>query len=120
MSSGSYTWTNASAPNGHVGMFVKLNAGLCKITSVTNSTVAVANVIEDMADTQGAAGNEWELNAFSNLDSSKGGGYPRSISFHQNRLIFGGSRDKPQTIFASQSIFVFICLPIYLLCAGRM
>ena len=40
--------------NGHVGMFVKLNAGLCKITSVTNSTVAVANVIEDMADTQGA------------------------------------------------------------------
>ena len=103
LSSGSYTWTNASAPNGHVGMFVKLNAGLCKITSVTNSTVAVANVIEDMADTQGAAGNEWELNAFSNLDSSKGGGYPRSISFHQNRLIFGGSRDKPQTIFASQS-----------------
>ena len=45
-------------------------------------------------------GNEWELNVFSNLDSSKGG-YPRSISFHQNRLIFGGSRDKPQTIFAS-------------------
>ena len=37
------------------------------------------------------------------LDPSKGGGYPRSISFNKNRLIFGGSRDKPQTIFASQS-----------------
>lgn len=103
LSSGSYRWTNASAPNGHVGMYVKLNAGLCKITSVSSGTVAVANVVEDLADTQGATGNEWELNAFSNLDSTKGGGYPRSISFHQNRLIFGGSRDKPQTIFASQS-----------------
>ena len=103
LSSGNYEWVNASFPNGHVGMHVKLNAGLCKITSVTNSTVAVADVIEDMADTQASTGNEWEVTAFSNLDSTKGGGYPRSISFHQNRLIFGGSRDKPQTIFASQS-----------------
>jgi len=103
LSSGSYEWIDASFPNGHVDMYVKVNAGLCKITSITSSTVAVAEVVEELADTQASTGNEWEITAFSNLDSTKGGGYPRSISFHQNRLIFGGSRDKPQTIFASQS-----------------
>ena len=40
----------------------------------------------------------WDQTAFSNDK-----GYPRSVTFHQNRLIFGGSRDKPQTIFGSQS-----------------
>ncbi|ANS05399.1 putative tail tubular protein B [uncultured Mediterranean phage] len=103
LSSGTYTWVDASFPNGHINMYIKINAGLAKITSVTNSTVAVATIEEDLADTQLATGNEWEITAFSNLVASKGGGYPRSITFHQNRLIFGGSRDKPQTVFASQS-----------------
>lgn len=103
LSSGDYRWVDADAPDGHIGMHVKINAGLCKITSITSPTVAVANVIEELADTQASTGNEWEIDAFSNLDATKGGGYPRSISFHQNRLVFGGSRDKPQTIFASQS-----------------
>ncbi|WP_440913515.1 hypothetical protein [Candidatus Pelagibacter sp.] len=103
LSSGNYTWVDASFPNGHIGMKVRLNAGLATITSVTNDTVAVADVDEDLADTVAATGNEWEITAFSNFDATKGGGYPRSVTFHQNRLIFGGSRDKPQTIFASQS-----------------
>ena len=81
----------------------RLNAGLATITSVTSDTVAVATIDEDLADTVAATGNEWEITAFSNFDATKGGGYPRSVTFHQNRLIFGGSRDKPQTIFASQS-----------------
>jgi len=103
LSSGTYTWVDASFPNGHIGMKVRLNAGLATITSVTSTTVAVATINENLADTVASTGNEWELTAFSNFNSSKGGGYPRSISFHQNRLVFGGSRDKPQTIFASQS-----------------
>ena len=104
LSDGNYTWIQDNFPNGHVGAHVRLNAGLCKITSINSDSVtAVADVIEDLADTVASTGNEWELTAFSNFDSTIGGGYPRSISFHQNRLIFGGSRDKPQTIFASQS-----------------
>lgn len=104
LSNGDYTWVNASYPNGHVDMRVRLNAGLCKITAIDSTNlVATATVEEELADTQTAGGNEWEVTAFSNLDSTRGGGFPRSLTFHQNRLVFGGSRDKPQTIFASQS-----------------
>lgn len=30
-------------------------------------------------------------------------GYPKSVTFHQNRLIYGGTKNKPQTIFGSQT-----------------
>jgi hypothetical protein len=103
LSNGDYTWVDAQWPNGHIDQYVRVNAGLCKITSITSSTVAVATVEEDLADTETSTGNEWEITAFNNFTSARGGGYPRSVTFHQNRLIFGGSRDKPQTVFASQS-----------------
>tara|TARA_R100000995_G_C3484484_1_gene126308 strand:+ start:5930 stop:8035 length:2106 start_codon:yes stop_codon:yes gene_type:complete len=103
LSNGSYEWVNATAPNGHIGMHVNINGGLVELTGFTSSTVMTGNVIFEMVDTEGANGNEWELDAFSNLNSTLGGGQPRSVSFHQNRLIFGGTRDKPQTIFGSQS-----------------
>jgi hypothetical protein len=107
LSNGDYTWVDAQWPNGHINQYVRVNAGLCKITSVTSSTVAVATVEEDLADTETSTGNEWEITAFNNFTSTRGGGYPRSVTFHQNRLIFGGSRDKPQTVFASQSADFF-------------
>ena len=103
LSSGSYAWVDAAWPDGHVGMKLDINGGQAEITSVTNTTVAVCKIIYDLVDTEAALGHEWEIDAFSNLSNTLGGGWPRSVSFHQNRLIFGGSRDKPQTLFGSQS-----------------
>lgn len=103
LSSGSYTWVDADWPNGHKNMYVSINGGLVQLKTRTSATVMTADVIFDMVDTEGATGNEWEITAFSNLPATQGGGFPRSVSFHQNRLIFGGSRDKPQTVFGSQS-----------------
>ena len=103
LSSGSYTWVDADYPAGHKNMYVNINGGLVKLNTVSSSTVMAATVIYDLVDTDGASGNEWEITAFSNLPATSGGGWPRSVTFHQNRLIFGGSRDKPQTIFGSQS-----------------
>lgn len=103
LSNGSYTWVDAQWPSGHIDQYIRVNAGLVKITSITSPTVAVATVEEDLADTLAASGNEWEITAYNSFTSTRGGGYPRSVTFHQNRLIFGGSRDKPQTVFASQS-----------------
>jgi hypothetical protein len=40
----------------------------------------------------------WALGAYSNTT-----GFPRSVSFFEQRLIYGGSTDFPQTIWASQS-----------------
>jgi hypothetical protein len=103
LSSGSYAWVDADWPNGHKNMYVSINGGLVKLNTVSSSTVMASTVIYDLVDTDGATGNEWEISAFSNLSATLGGGWPRSVSFHQNRLIFGGTRDKPQTIFGSQS-----------------
>ena len=103
LSSGSYAWVDAAWPDGHVGMKIDINGGQAEIKSISSSTVAVCDIIYDLVDNEPAEGHEWLIDAFSNLSSTLGGGWPRSVSFHQNRLIFGGSRDKPQTIFGSQS-----------------
>ena len=103
LAGGTYRWVDAAWPDGHVNSHIVINGGMATITSISSPTVAVASIQYDLVDTETAEGHEWEIDAFSNLSSSLGGGWPRSVSFHQNRLIFGGSRDKPQTIFGSQS-----------------
>ena len=103
LAGGTYRWVNAAWPAGHVNMRVDVNGGKGIITSVSSATVAVVSIEYDLVDTETAAGHEWNIDAFSNLSAALGGGWPRTVSFHQNRLIFGGSRDKPQTIFGSQS-----------------
>ena len=103
LAGGTYRWVDAAWPDGHIDMHINVNGGMAKIKSISSDTVAVCEVEYDLVDTETAEGHEWEIDAFSNLNNTYGGGWPRSVSFHQNRLIFGGSRDKPQTIFGSQS-----------------
>jgi len=103
LAGGTYAWVNAAYPNGHVGMHIDVNGGMARIKSISSSTVAVCEIEYELVDNETAEGHEWKIDAFSNLSASLGGGWPRSVSFHQNRLIFGGTRDKPQTIFGSQS-----------------
>ena len=103
LAGGTYRWVDAAWPAGHVGMRLDINGGKGIITSITSSTVAVVDIEYDLVDTETAKGHEWSIDAFSNLSAAYGGGWPRTVSFHQNRLILGGSRDKPQTIFGSQS-----------------
>jgi hypothetical protein len=103
LAGGTYNWVNASFPDGHTGMYININGGQVKIDSYSSATVVNGTVVYDLVDLEAANGHEWELTGFSNLPSTLGGGYPRTVSFHQNRLIFGGTRDKPQTLFGSQS-----------------
>tara|TARA_X000001382_G_scaffold23319_4_gene14219 strand:+ start:2633 stop:4651 length:2019 start_codon:yes stop_codon:yes gene_type:complete len=96
------TLTASSDPTSHfaVGEYVQINGGLCKITSFSGTNNVTINVTteEKLANDQEATSSEYQQTAFS---SSKG--YPTSVTFHQNRLIFGGSKTKPQTIFGSQT-----------------
>ena len=103
LAGGTYRWVDAAWPAGHVGMHIDVNGGMAEITSISSSTVAVCDITYDLVDNETAQGHEWKIDAFSNLSTALGGGWPRSVTFHQNRLIFGGSRDKPQTIFGSQT-----------------
>ena len=79
------------------GDYVQINGGLCKVTGVSSSALTVTTE-EKLANDQEAVSSEYQQTAFS---STKG--FPTSVTFHQNRLIFGGSKSKPQTIFGSQT-----------------
>ena len=79
-----------------VGREISMNSGKATITARTNSTVAVATVTK--AFTNANAITDWQLGAWSGTT-----GYPRTVSFFEQRLVFGGSTYYPQTIWASQS-----------------
>jgi hypothetical protein len=104
---GSYQWTNSNWPDGHVNMHIQINGGTAKIHQVNSSSRAYCTVDEEMVNDDDVLRDEWDIDAFSNLSATYGGGWPRTVTFHQNRLIFGGSRDKPQTVFGSQSASYF-------------
>ena len=79
-----------------VGRFVFLSAGYAKITGVTNTTNAVITIITAL-DSASATAN-WQLGAFSDTT-----GHPSSVTFFEQRLVFAGTTEQPQTIFFSRS-----------------
>ena len=78
-----------------VGRLVKLGDGWGKITGYTSATV-VAWTITKAVTSSGSI--TWSLGAWSNTTS-----FPQTVSFYEQRLVFAGSTDYPQTIWASQS-----------------
>ena len=79
-----------------VGRIVKFNGGTAKITSRTNSTVAVATIVDAFSNTD--ATKSFQLGSFSDTT-----GFPSSVSFFEQRLVFAATNDQPQTIFFSKS-----------------
>ena len=79
-----------------VGRFVFLSAGYAKITGVTDTTNATITIITAL-DSASATAN-WQLGAFSDTT-----GHPSSVTFFEQRLVFAGTTDQPQTIFFSKS-----------------
>ena len=79
-----------------VGRILKFNSGKAKITSVTNTTVAVATITTAFANTNATAA--FNLGAFSNTT-----GFPSCVSFFEQRLVFAGTTDEPQTLYFSKS-----------------
>jgi hypothetical protein len=79
-----------------VGRFVFLNNGYAKITGVTDTTNAVITIITAL-DNANATAN-WQLGAFSDTT-----GHPSCVTFFEQRLVFAGTTNQPQTIFFSRS-----------------
>jgi len=79
-----------------VGRFVFLSDGYAKITGVTNTTNAVMTIITAL-DNANATAN-WQLGAFSDTT-----GHPSCVTFFEQRLVFAGTTNQPQTIFFSRS-----------------
>jgi len=79
-----------------VGRIISFNSGKAKITARTSATVAVATVTTAFANTD--AKDDWKLGAFSDTT-----GHPSCVSFFEQRLVFAGTTDEPQTLYFSKS-----------------
>ena len=79
-----------------VGRIVKFNSGEAIITARTNATVAVATITTAFTNDNAIAA--FNLGAFSNTT-----GHPSCVSFFEQRLVFAGTKDEPQTLYFSKS-----------------
>ncbi len=79
-----------------VGRLISIGDGHAKITAYSSGTSVTATTTEDFANTNANA--TWALGAWCTAN-----GYPRTVSFFEQRLVFGGSTSYPQTVWASQS-----------------
>jgi len=68
--------------------------GVVEITTVTDATNAVATVVTELASTD--ATWRWAEGAWSDYR-----GWPRTIEYHEQRIIYGGSKSYPETMWAS-------------------
>jgi len=79
-----------------VGRIISFNSGKAKITARTNTTVVVATITTAFANTDATAA--FKLGAFSDTT-----GHPSCVSFFEQRLVFAGTTDEPQTLYFSKS-----------------
>ncbi|MBF0093254.1 MAG: hypothetical protein HQL34_01770 [Alphaproteobacteria bacterium] len=99
---GSITVTASAATfqAGHVGLRLRIAGKEVAVTAFTSATQITADVKETLSGT--AATKDWEEQAFSALR-----GWPRSVTFHQDRMVIGGSRDLPNRLWLSKSSDLF-------------
>jgi hypothetical protein len=79
-----------------VGRQIYFNSGYATITAITSTTVVVVDIT--IAFTNTNAITAWQLGSFSNTT-----GHPTCVSFFEQRLVFAGTTNQPQTIFFSKS-----------------
>jgi len=79
-----------------VGRFIYFNSGYGKITTVTDTTHVDADITIAFANTN--AITAWQLGSFSNTT-----GFPTCVTFFEQRLVFAGTTNQPQTVFFSKS-----------------
>lgn len=82
--------------NDYVNHYLKIDGSQVLITGYTSPTEVTGTVIETISGGVGPH-NDWEEEIM-----SMPRGYPQAVSFHDNRLWFGGIRDNPSAIIASQ------------------
>lgn len=87
----------------HVGQFINITSsyGRLRIVEFVSSTVVKCRAIINMFDTTAVADSDWELETGYEDAWSGSRGYPVSVTFHESRLYFGGSKGQPTTFWGS-------------------
>lgn len=80
----------------YVGHYLTIDGSQVKITGYTSSTVVTVTVIETISGGTGPH-YTWKEEAI-----SAARGYPQAVTFHHNRLWFGGLKSRPAGVIASR------------------
>ena len=97
------TYSIAVFKSAAVGQYINASPqGRAKIVAVTSDTVAQAITEFPFFSTTAIANAKWDIESGYEEVWSATRGYPRSVTFHEGRLYFGGSRTRPSTVWGSK------------------
>ena len=103
--SGKITLTASSSVfvAGSVGQYVNASPqGRAKIVKYNSGTSVDAITEFPFFNTSAIANGSWDYESGYEDVWSSGKGWPRSVTFHEGRLYFGGSKSRPSTIWGSK------------------
>lgn len=103
--SGKVTLTASSSvfTAGSVGQYVNASPqGRAKIVRYNSGTSVDAITEFPFFNTSAIANGSWDLETGYEDVWSSGKGWPRSVTFHEGRLYFGGSKSRPSTVWGSK------------------
>jgi hypothetical protein len=103
--SGKVTLTASSGvfTSGAVGQYINAQPqGRAKIVRFNSSTSVDAITEFPFFNTAAIANGQWDYESGYEAVWSSGKGWPRSVTFHEGRLYFGGSKSRPSTIWGSK------------------
>ena len=88
---------------GSVGQYVNASPqGRARIVKYTSATVVDAIVEFPFFNTSAIATGSWDYESGYEAVWSSGKGWPRSVTFHEGRLFFAGSKSRPSTVWGSK------------------
>ncbi len=84
----------------YIGCYIRMNSGLAKITGYVSPREITGDIVANMDSWNPST--TWEESAFSKVR-----GWPSTVTFHQNRLVIGGSKSLPNHLWMSKSSDLF-------------
>lgn len=102
---GNVTLTASSAvfSSGNVNQYINADPqGRVRITKFVSTTVVEGITDFPFFNTSAIASGSWEIESGYEDVWSSSKGWPRTVSFHEGRLYFGGSKSRPSTVWGSK------------------
>ena len=97
----------------HVNQYINAEPqGRAKIVKYTSGTSVDVVTEFPFFNTSAIANGDWELETGYEDVWSASRGWPRTVTFHQGRLFFGGSKSRPSTIWGSKVSLFFDFEPV--------
>ena len=108
--SGSIKLTASAAvfDSGYVNQYINVEPqGRCRVVSFISTTELEVVTEIPLFSTDLVASGNWEYESGYEDVWSSGRGWPRTCTFHEGRLYFGGSRSRPSTMWGSKVSLFF-------------